>query len=134
MSWNLERDSTYLIDGLRVDCVVGTRDLSDALHNTIDRRVPSVVILRCQSCYGYATAIKVVCQRLGTEQLGQGEAVAFNPIFGGQINGWEDGSTRICHGRHNEWLRYVCQLVPCVPDNFVFNSRLGAGLAVWPLA
>jgi hypothetical protein len=74
---------------LGVDGVVCARDLGDGLDGTGDGRVPAVVVLWCQAGDDNGAVVEGGGEGGGVEQLGDGEAVAFDPVLFGEIDGRE---------------------------------------------
>lgn len=63
-----------------------------------------MIILGSESCYDYASAVKVLAKAIGPEQTRDSEAVAFDPVLGCQVDCREGRETAICWTGDDEVL------------------------------
>ena len=69
--------------------IVCAGDFGDGLDGAGDGRVPAVVVLGCQAGDYDGAVVKGRGEGGGVEKLGDCEAVAFDPVLFGEIDGRE---------------------------------------------
>jgi hypothetical protein len=74
---------------LGVDGVVRAGDFGDGLDGAGDGGVPAVVVLGCEAGDYDGAVVEGRRERGGVQEFGDGEAEAFDPVFGCEVDGWE---------------------------------------------
>ncbi len=100
---------TWLVDGLRVDCVVRPIHLFDALDNAAGGSMPAVVVLRRQASNHYRATVERLCQAIVTaEKLGDREPIPLDPVLLREVNCRKGSKTAIRRTRYDKVIVDVC--------------------------
>lgn len=84
-----------LVDGLRIDGVVGAGDVVDARHGPGHGRMPAVVVLRREAGDHDAPAFKGIGEVIVVQETGECKAETLDPVFLREVDGWESGEAAV---------------------------------------